>query len=126
MTDGDEEYIFVYNNGGSTINVGHGCIVSGVTGYSVTVSSVTSVDFLIGVCKHTAIPSTNYGWLVTRGFTSVEMGADYSGVTGALLTLGTDGTFDIVSNTTGNKDNTVGKLVASVASGASASAYICA
>jgi hypothetical protein len=122
--EGDEEYIFVYNTGGSTINVGNGAVLSAVTGYSVTVSSVTSVDFLVGVCKHSAIATTEYGWLVTKGFTSVEMGGTSGTVAaGGLIELGDDGEFYPVSNTTGNGP-VVGKAMAAIVSAASGDAFI--
>lgn len=123
-TFGDEEYIFVYNTGADAqINPGNGAVVSAVTGYSVTVSSTTSADFLIGVCKNATITTGAYGWLVCKGFTSVEMGADYSAAAGSLLEVADDGTFDIVSNTTGNL-GPVGKAMEAIASGASGQAYI--
>ena len=123
--DGDEEYLFVYNTGGSTINVGHGCTVSAVTGYSVTVSSVTSVDILVGVCKHSAIATTEYGWVVTRGWSSIEMnGSSGTVAAGGLCELGTDGVFSPISNTTGNKSPSVVKAMEAIVSSASGQAFI--
>ena len=121
---GQEKYIYVYNVGSSTIGVSYGAVVSAVSGYSVTVSSTTSVDFLIGVCKHTAIPTGSYGWLMTRGFSQIEMGTDNSGAVGNVIELGTDGAFASVSNTTGNKGPTVGKLMEAIASAGSGTAFI--
>lgn len=122
---GNEDYIWVYNTGSNAqINPGHGAVCSAVSGYSVTVSSTSSTDFLVGVCKHATITTGAYGWLVTRGFTSVEMGANYSAAAGAMLEVSADGTFDIVSNTTGNKSPFVGKTMGAIASGASGQAYI--
>lgn len=123
-TVGPETYRYCYNTGSSTIGVGFGAVLSSVAGYSVTVSSVTSVDFLVGVCKHVAIPTGSYGWLMTRGFSRVVMGADNSGAVGNMLELGTDGAFASVSNTTGNKGPTVGKLMSAIASAGSGMAYI--
>jgi len=123
-TFGDEEYVFVYNTGADAqINPGHGAVLSAVTGYSVTVSSTSSSDILLGVCKHATITTAAYGWLMTRGFTSVEMGASYSATAGDLLELAGDGTFDVKSNTTANA-NFVGKAMEAIASGASGQAYI--
>ena len=72
-TVGDEDYVFVYNAGNSQISPTYGAVLSAVSGYSVTVSSVTSVDFLIGVCKHATLTTATYGWLMTRGFCQVEL-----------------------------------------------------
>lgn len=121
--EGDEEYIFVYNAGSSTVGIGYGCIVSGVSGYSVTVSSVTDVDNCVGVCRHASIPAGSYGWLVTRGFVQVQMGADNSAAAGNLLSLGTDGVFAKKTATTGAAP-AAGKAMAAIASGASGTAFI--
>jgi hypothetical protein len=126
MRDGDEEYIWVYNNGGSTISIGKGAVLTAVTGYSVTVSSTTNLDFLVGVCKHVDIATTQYGWLVTKGFTSVEMEADNSAAAGVLLTLGEAGEFAHKSNATatGYQSPAFGKAMEAIASAASGQAYI--
>lgn len=124
ITEGDEDYVFVYNAGNSTINVGKGAVLSAVTGYSVTVSSTTSADFLVGVCKHESLATGAYGWLVTRGFTSVEMGGTSGTVAaGGLIELGDDGEFYPVSNTTANGP-VVGKAMEAIVSSASGQAFI--
>jgi hypothetical protein len=124
MTVGDEDYIFVYNAGGSAIGVSYGATVSAVTGYSVTVSSLTGVDPLVGVCVNTSIGAAEYGWLVTKGFATIEMGAAGSAPAGSLLCLGTDGAFAFKSNSTGHPGPTVGKAMETIAASASGVAYI--
>ena len=125
VEQGNEKYIFVYNGGGSTIGVGSGAIVSGVSGYTVTVSSITHVDFPIGVCKHTAIPTVNYGWLMQRGFTTAQAGSAVA--TGAALTLGADGTWQTQLASTAYSQVAqpmiYGKAMGSAASSASFAAY---
>ena len=124
QTVGDEDYVFVYNAGTTQISPGLGAVLSAVTGYSVTVSSTTSVDFLVGVCKHATLTTATYGWLVTRGFTSVEMGGTSGTVAaGGLIELGDDGEFYPVSNTTGNGP-VVGKAMEAIVSSASGQAFI--
>jgi len=98
--DGDEKYIFVYNNGNSQISVGEGATVSAVTGYSVTVSSVTHSDYPVGVCKHATLTTGTYGWLLTRGFSPAKAGPDSGIATGNALTLGADGRWQAKSNST--------------------------
>lgn len=123
--DGDEEYIFVQNVGSSTANIGHGVVVSAVSGYSVTVSSTTSADFCIGVVKHSGLATGEYGWIVTKGFVDVEMiTASGTVAAGDLIHMAADGEFAPVSNATGSKDNVVGKAMAAIVSGASGTAYI--
>lgn len=121
---GDERYVYVYNTGNSQINPGNGAVMSLVTGYSVTVSSTTSADFLVGVCKHATLTTGTYGWLVTRGFTSIEMGGTSGTVAaGGLVELGDDGEFYPVSNTTANGP-VVGKAMEAIVSSASGQAFI--
>lgn len=122
--EGDEEYLFVYNAGNSAIPPTYGAIVSGVSGYSVTISSTTSVDLLVGVCKHTTFATGAYGWLMTKGWAVVEMEADNSAAAGQLLALAADGEFALKSNSTGYPTPAVGKTMEAIASGASGQAFI--
>lgn len=122
--EGDEKYMWVYNTGSSTVGVGRLAVLSGVTGYSVTVSSVTGVDFAVGVVKHTAIPTGSYGWLLTRGFTQAQLGADDSATTGSILRLGVDGAFTLASNVTGHFSPVIGKAMSGAASGTSCHAFV--
>jgi hypothetical protein len=121
---GNEDYVFVYNAGSSTANVGDGVIVSAVSGYSVTVSSTTSVDLLVGVVKHAAIATGYYGYVVTKGFSQVNMGADLSAAAGALLILAADGKFSAKTISTGYVAPAAVKAMGAIASGASGTAYI--
>lgn len=128
MQDGDEEYIWVYNNGGEQIQPSYGAVLdhySNVTGYSVTISSVTSTDVFIGVCKNSTITTGAYGWLLTRGFTKVEMEADNSAVTGQALNIAANGEFALASAASGGYASpVVGQALESIASAASGDAYI--
>jgi hypothetical protein len=117
-------YTYVYNDCNSSILTGNGVVLqSGASGMSVTVSSVTSADFLMGVAVNT-ITTGAYGWVVTRGITNVEMKTTSGSVAaGGLLELGANGEFVPVSNTTGNGP-VVGKALGAIVSGASGSAFI--
>lgn len=77
-----EEYVYVYNDSNTSMPVGLGCVMSGNTGMSVTISSTTYFNTCMGFVKHATFPSLTYGWLLTRGFTNVKMGADSSGIVG--------------------------------------------
>ena len=119
-------YVFVYNEGGASMNVGHGCVPnSAATGYSVTVSAATSADLVIGVVRHATITTGAYGWVVTKGVTPIQMGAT-SGSVGArgLVEIGADGFFVPVSLTTGNKAPAVGVALAAIVSSASGNAFV--
>lgn len=121
------EYVFVYNGGGTQISVHLGAVASlTVSGFTVTVSSLTQVDVLFGVCQHNTIAASAYGWLLTRGFGVVAMGADNSAAVGGILALGSDGAF--AKKASANTDiflpEGCGKFQSAVASGASGNAWI--
>lgn len=122
--EGDESYIYCYNAGNSQISQGFGVVLSAVTGYSVTVSSISSVDLCVAVCKHATMATGTYGWLLTQGFVDVKMSSGDSAAAGQLLTIGVDGTFAMKSNATGYPSPAVGKAMAAIASGAAGTAYI--
>jgi len=122
-----ETYVYVYNEGGEQIQPSYAAVLdasSATSGYSVTISSVSGVDMMIGVCKHATITTGAYGWLMEQGFVNVEMEADNSGVTGAILALAANGEFAAKSNSTGYAGKTVGQMMESIASAASGLAYI--
>ena len=122
--DGDEHYLFIYNNGNSVIKTGDGVIVSAVSGYSVTISSTTGVDVLVGVCKHASINTGYYGYVVTKGWSQVNMGADFSAAAGAMLILAADGKFTAKTCATGYAGAGLVKTMEAIASGASGTAYV--
>jgi hypothetical protein len=120
------EYVFVYNNGGTQISVHQGATVTATSGYSVTVSSVTGTDQLAGVCVHNTIAASAYGWLLTKGWAIVAMGANNSAAAGEPLALGTDGNFGRVGSA--NTDTALGincgKAASAIASGGSGGCWV--
>ena len=76
------EYLFVYNDGGEQIGVGQPVTISGVTGYSVTVSCVTLADLAMGIRQKSTMTTATYGWVATRGIRSVSMTPDHNCVPG--------------------------------------------
>ncbi len=122
---GDETYRYVYNTGSSTAAVSYGVTASAVSGYSVTVSTTTSVDMCLGVVKHADIPTGSYGWVMLQGFAEIELGADNSAAAGVPLCMGSDGTFAHATQTTNTGIGPiVGKAMTAGASAASCSAYL--
>ena len=122
-----KDYRYVYNAGGAQISVKNAAIYSAVSGYSVTVSSVTNLNhFIAGVCVHATLTTATYGWLLTEGFATVEMGADNSAAAGAGICLGTDGKFARVvsANTDVMQGQRVGVAMVAIASGGSGTAYL--
>jgi hypothetical protein len=115
--EGDEKYIYVYNNGATQISTGRGATVTGVTGYSVTVSTTTSTDLIVGVCKHATIAASSYGWLLVRGFSTCKAAPASALAAGDMLVVAADGAFTNKDISTGYVGPVVGKCV--VATGAS-------
>jgi len=67
-------YLFVYNGGADSITAGHSAgPMTGTTGYTASVSSVTQIDYAYGLCVST-IPTLGYGWLLTEGFGDFKAG----------------------------------------------------
>lgn len=120
------EYVLVYNDGNSNMAVGMGIVLqSGASGYSCTISSVTSADCCVGIVRHQTISTGYYGWAVTKGVTYVKMMATSGTVAaGAMLELGGNGLFYGASNTTGNISPAVGKALEAIVSSATGLAYV--
>lgn len=68
-----EEYVYVKNEGGASIGQNLlVCFVTGATGYSVAATGLTDVfNAAVGVVKHAAIPTSNYGWVMTKGWANL-------------------------------------------------------
>lgn len=124
---GGNEYLFVYNTGASSAPVGRAVVLSGVTGYSVTVSSTAYADHVVGVVYHAAIPASSYGWVLTRGIGTIITSTSVALVTGTVATVQADGYWDnlIVSALTSQVQPTArAKLLTTAASASTGTAYI--
>ncbi len=117
------EYIYVYNGCGASITSGYGVCVSLLSGYTVTVSSVTQVNHCVGVAPYTFATAT-YGWIQTRGFCRIKLGSVNSMALNDPMKLGTDGLFGVNSVSTGNIDLQCGFSIEAAASGASGAIYL--
>lgn len=120
---GDERYVYCYNAGNSQISVGNCATVSAVTGYSVTVSTTTMIDHVVGVVKHATLTTGTYGWLLTHGFGSAKFTANSGCAAGQLLTVGADGCFAVKSISTDAPGAVFGKAMEATASAGVASAF---
>lgn len=115
---GQQRLRWVYNTGNSQISVGRGCILSAVSSYSVTVSSVTVTagNFAgVGVCNHATILTGQYGWVVERGFASCVV-PDGAAV-GAILIMTEDGGFVTQATAPAALGPIVAKALSAIASG---------
>jgi hypothetical protein len=119
------EYVWAYNGGNSEIPSAYACVLqSGATGMTMTLSSVTSADLVVGFSVAT-IATDTYGWLITRGIGKVTMGATSGSVASrGLIEVAANGLCVPVSNTTGNLAPAVGQALAAIVSSASGSAYV--
>lgn len=126
LESGGYKYVFVFNGGTTQISPGLGCCLqSSATQMSVTVSSATSVDALIGVVRHATLTTQTYGWVVTRGITPIQMLAASGTVSQRTpVELGANGLFAPVSNTTGNKAGACGIVLDDIVTGASGNAFM--
>ena len=104
---GGIQYVYVYNGGGEDINPTYGATLGetvGTSGYTVTVSSTTSISPLAGVVKHATLTTDTYGWLLVNGICTCEVGTTTSLGTAAgehVACLGEDGTVERVTGATG-------------------------
>lgn len=92
------EYVYVYNDGGTTITSGKYCVVNQASssfssGYSVTVTNASLAGWLAGVAQ-TTFTTAYYGFVMVKGVSLIatDSGA-VSANAGVDLGLGTDGGF---------------------------------
>lgn len=121
-TENGNEWIYVYNDGGASITSGYGVCTTGTSGYSVTVSSVTNVNHFVGVCQYTMATAT-YGWVISRGYAQIVMGANNSAAVSDPMRASTDGRFAVNSVATGYIDIPCGFSAQAMASAASGKIY---
>lgn len=114
---GNNTYMMVYNACGENVAIGEAVTVSGTSGYSVFVTTTTSADLLLGVRQGKTLSTGYYGFVQTRGFGYVKMGADFSATTGSPLVVAATGRFDRASNATGLLANITCKAIEGIASG---------
>lgn len=106
--DGGEVYQYAYNGGNSQISVGQGCVMTNVSGYTVTVSSVVGLNECYGVVKHATLTTATYGWVLRSGRSNLK--ASNSLTSGLPYVLGTDGNFLAKSTSTGFTGAVVGQI----------------
>ena len=117
------EYVYAYNAGNSEIPPGIGVIVTGVTGASMTLTSVTQVSPAFGVVENATFATAAYGWVLTKGFVKLEVHANSAIATGDNLVLGVAGVWSERAISTGFVA-TDAHALASTASGGSVFARV--
>lgn len=113
-----EEYLLVHNAGASIAAQGNFMVLSSLSGFSLTISSLSAQHMPICVVKHADIPAGGYGWGLVRGISQVL--CESTMPTGAFLTPGQDGVFKTYA-TSANTDTVKGYNVGQVLSSGSGS-----
>lgn len=62
-----EDYVYCYNNTGSSVTAGALMTTSGLSGFSFTRSTTAGLDLAMVAVKHVAVPAGEYFWGLTRG-----------------------------------------------------------
>ncbi len=88
---GGDVYKYMYNNGNSQISPGQCVTITALTGYSVTVSTTTSISPVFGVVKHTTMTTGTYGWVLTQGQAPIRAEASTGLAVADPVVAGTDG-----------------------------------
>jgi hypothetical protein len=81
-----EEYVYCYNSGGSQISQKMVAkLITGASGYSIAATALTDVfSPAVGVVKHSTMAAGEYGWVLVRGFATVN---PVSAITGDYMPL---------------------------------------
>jgi len=119
-------YRYVYNGGTGAAAVGYGVVMSAVSGYTCVVSSTINADLCVGVVRNAILSASAYGWVLTEGFSQVQMASTVSCAAGDMLVLGTAGAFIRQSLATDSAlaGRPIAKAMQAIASNASGTAWI--
>ena len=125
--DGGSLYQYVYNAASdSSVDKGYACILTGTTGYSVTVSAITDPWCRpFGVCANKTATTGTYFWALRRGYATLIASAKAI-TAGVAVFVGKDGTAmpnSAVTLTSGMK-GCYGVALVSTAAGGSFAAYV--
>ncbi len=125
-TVGNANYVFVYCSDEAA--PGLAVTMTGTAGgFTVSVGTVTGVDYPVGWVQHTTLTTGTYGWVATGGILKVQMSAAVSCPTGGLLAVGGNG-FMIPSQlslaTSTLQAPAVARAVSNIASTTSGYAYV--
>lgn len=114
-----EYYEYVY--AAKEIPVGYGAVYSGTSGHTVVTTGAVSGEHCAGACKHAAISSGSYGWLLKKGVVDMKNAkASSAPVIDEPAYLGTDGGFineRLTITNAVNAGHVIGKVLSAGASG---------
>lgn len=115
-TDSGNDYVYVYNGGGSQITQGYGAVLTACSNYTVSVSSAADArECFLGVAANATLTTATYGWLMTRGFAKLQLANTQA--TGIMLCVGANG-----ANATAPASSATDTIFAKVVSGGTSTA----
>lgn len=119
-----EEYLYVYNDGGASAAVNFAVVPqSGSSGFSVTVTSVTGVDFPLGFVKHATFVTASYAWVLSKGYVGIQNGMVSTALaSGAMLALAANG--QVQEHTGALTAPIIGRVIVSTISAGSGRAFV--
>lgn len=119
-SEGLKEYTYVYN-AGTTAAAGYGLCASAMSAGSVTVTTAVG-DILIGVVE-TSLPTSNYGWVVSKGPVKVTS-ANAIAERGPVC-VGVAGVFEqALTALAGGSHVVVGQAIGAITSGSTGTVYL--
>lgn len=122
---GNAEYMYVYCT--DAASVGHAVCMTGTTGYTVSVGTVTQVDLPVGWVQHATLTTNTYGWVAVRGVINCQMSAAISVAIGGLVQCGTNGfmtSAQLSAATATLQGAAVGRALSNIASTVSGYIYV--
>jgi hypothetical protein len=125
MWYGGKEYVLVYCS--DEASKGHAVCMTGTTGYTVSVGTVTQVDHPVGWVQEATLTTGTYGWVATRGVLNVQMSAAVSVPIGGLVQCGANGFMtaaQLSAATATLQGAAIGRALSNIASTASGYVYV--
>ena len=117
-----EEYVYVCNAMASAATAGIGLTISGLSGYSLTRSSLAGADIFMCFVKHTDIPAAGYGWGLVRGLVSAHFASTMT--TGVLVAVGLDGIVQTYTTATSFDPGILGKVISAATANGQGMTYV--
>lgn len=104
-----EEYVYFCNAMASAATQGIAMTISGLSGYSLTRSSLAGADIAVCFVKHADVPAASYAWGLTRGLVQAHFSSTMT--TGVLVSIGLDGIVQTYTTATSFDPGILGKVI---------------
>lgn len=116
-----EDYVYSYNNTGSSVTAGALMTTSGLSGFSFTRSTTAGTDIPMVAVKHVAVPAGEYFWGLTRGSLRV-LSATISA--GNCIQVGVDGAATSAPGGSFSTGTIIGKMLEAASGSTQSLAYV--